>query len=491
MKIDGGKVTFIGGLNIPANGTLELAAGRASVSFTQAPVGDFIWTGGELALSQPVVVGDDPLLGNDDLVLNSRSLSTTSVAVRAGHSLIVDGGALTTQMFELDSGAAWEYGAGKIDVPELHIGWNGLTGLEGDSTVSALNADDQLLTSRSDAASVTIDPGYTLHIDKGELRGSVQNFGAFDFGSDNPDQPCEGTLDVWALPSGNPELPADLPPDLPPDETAPTVGLRIGAGTGDAALNGREVVRVGGQGLIRVRGGSLQVDEGYTLAVHGIPVVHGLQAAPPDCTNGDCPPPPPDCTNGDCPPPAPDCTNGDCTTIPETSNVTAASIAVSGQLLLEGGYVLTDDLTIEETGRLAGVGLIEGNVVNAGLIEPGHSPGLISIDGDFLQESTGRLVLEIAGTTLFDQLDISGYADLGGILEIVLRDGFRPGVGDEFPLITAAFIDYHFDDVVVGGALNVSLTPQGLVVIGVPEPASLVLLLLGMPAYFCRRPKVS
>lgn len=33
---------------------------------------------------------------------------------------------------------------------------------------------------------------------------------------------------------------------------------------------------------------------------------------PPDCTNGDCPPPPPDCTNGDCPPPPPDCTNGDC-----------------------------------------------------------------------------------------------------------------------------------------------------------------------------------
>lgn len=33
---------------------------------------------------------------------------------------------------------------------------------------------------------------------------------------------------------------------------------------------------------------------------------------PPDCSNGDCPPPPPDCSNGDCPPPPPDCTNGDC-----------------------------------------------------------------------------------------------------------------------------------------------------------------------------------
>lgn len=40
---------------------------------------------------------------------------------------------------------------------------------------------------------------------------------------------------------------------------------------------------------------------------------------PPDCTNGDCPPPPPDCTNGDCPPP-PDCTNGDCPPPPQCTN---------------------------------------------------------------------------------------------------------------------------------------------------------------------------
>lgn len=43
------------------------------------------------------------------------------------------------------------------------------------------------------------------------------------------------------------------------------------------------------------------------------PLIAAVHAAdPPDCTNGDCPPPPPDCTNGDCPPPPPDCTNGDC-----------------------------------------------------------------------------------------------------------------------------------------------------------------------------------
>jgi hypothetical protein len=47
-------------------------------------------------------------------------------------------------------------------------------------------------------------------------------------------------------------------------------------------------------------------------AVLSANVICIAQTTPPDCTNGDCPPPPPDCTNGDCPPPPPDCTNGDC-----------------------------------------------------------------------------------------------------------------------------------------------------------------------------------
>lgn len=44
----------------------------------------------------------------------------------------------------------------------------------------------------------------------------------------------------------------------------------------------------------------------------GLGINPAAAQTPPDCTNGDCPPPPPDCTNGDCPPPPPDCTNGDC-----------------------------------------------------------------------------------------------------------------------------------------------------------------------------------
>ena len=55
-------------------------------------------------------------------------------------------------------------------------------------------------------------------------------------------------------------------------------------------------------------------------AIWANPIVFPAQAADPDCTNGDCPPPPPDCTNADCPPPPPDCTNADCPPDPGCTN---------------------------------------------------------------------------------------------------------------------------------------------------------------------------
>ena len=285
--------------------------------------------------------------------------------------------------------------------------------------------------------------------------------------------------------------------------------LAVGVGAGDAAtlnlLGGwldTHQARLGDGATLNVSGTAVLAAHGSihafgTLTVHGIPVVHAstLEASPPDCTNGDCPPPPPDCTNGDCPPPPPDCTNGDCppppvctnggcTTTPEYSNVNAQSISVMGQLLLEGGYVRTEagygGLTIAQTGRLAGAGLIEGDVLNAGLFEPGHSPGWILIDGGLLQVATGRLVLEIFGHSQFDQLIVTGPADLGGTLEIVLRNGYLPGAGDEFLLIDADNANFRFDEVlVVGSPLNLSFSPAGLIATGVPEPASFVLLCCG------------
>jgi hypothetical protein len=122
---------------------------------------------------------------------------------------------------------------------------------------------------------------------------------------------------------------------------------------------------------------------------------------------------------------------------------------------------------------LAGSGRIGGDVINAGLIEPGLSAGWNLIDGDLTQTSTSRLVLEIASHSQFDRLVVRGVANLGGTLEIVLRDGYLPSRQSVFALIDAHNPDFHFDEILVaGGPLDLRFTPQGLSAAGVPEPAT-------------------
>lgn len=83
-------------------------------------------------------------------------------------------------------------------------------------------------------------------------------------------------------------------------------------------------------------------------------------------------------------------------------------------------------------GTLIGSGTIGGGAVinNGATFGPGHSPGLININGDFTQGPNGTLMIEIAGLTTpgvdFDQLAISGTANLGGRLRVVAINGFTP-----------------------------------------------------------------
>lgn len=73
------------------------------------------------------------------------------------------------------------------------------------------------------------------------------------------------------------------------------------------------------------------------------------------------------------------------------------------------------------TGELAGTGEIRGDVINEGVISPGHSPGILAIDGDFSQSSTGVLTIEVGGfaTGESDMLNVSGSVELSGEVSIV------------------------------------------------------------------------
>ena len=165
-----------------------------------------------------------------------------------------------------------------------------------------------------------------------------------------------------------------------------------------------------------------------------------------------------------------------------------------GDLMIAEGITISNtlDLATDIGGALLGTGTILGDVDlgDFSSVSPGASPGLLTIDGDFSMVSGSILEIEIAGLTrgdLFDALVITGEADFGGLLDVVLLDGFLFQEGDvfdildwgtlatgsEFETITLPSLDdpmlnWDISNLYVDGTLAV-----------VPEPASLCILMLG------------
>ncbi len=82
------------------------------------------------------------------------------------------------------------------------------------------------------------------------------------------------------------------------------------------------------------------------------------------------------------------------------------------------------------------------------------SPGRLLVGGDFEQEASGELVIEIGGRRAgeeYDQLSVAGKATLGGTLKIIFQGGFVPRPGDELSILDAASISGQFDEIVVEG----------------------------------------
>lgn len=113
-----------------------------------------------------------------------------------------------------------------------------------------------------------------------------------------------------------------------------------------------------------------------------------------------------------------------------------------------GTLVPGETLTMGSGAELVGSGTLSSNLVNAGTVSPGSSPGIITIDGDYTQEADGILEIELAATNPasdFDQLHVSGDATLAGTLNVTLLDGYQPRYGDSFELISASTLIGTFD----------------------------------------------
>ena len=111
----------------------------------------------------------------------------------------------------------------------------------------------------------------------------------------------------------------------------------------------------------------------------------------------------------------------------------------AGSLLLSGGSISALGTLDIQGGALSGTGTVTANVQNAGTAGLGTEVGTLTIAGNYTQLLAGQLTIRLGGVfagTLYDQLIVTGAAQLGGTLTLVLAGGFTPAAGDTFNVVT-------------------------------------------------------
>jgi len=159
---------------------------------------------------------------------------------------------------------------------------------------------------------------------------------------------------------------------------------------------------------------------------------------------------------------------------------------------------VADTLTIGPGGVLNGTGTINGGAVgtsnvavvnSGGRVDPGVSPGTLTIEGSF-EQTAGTLVLEVGGATQgrYDRIVATGGLRFSGG-QIVLRtvDGYT-GAGEEgtvFSFFAGSAVDFTGFNFATGfidqSGMGWTLNPDGSAsfTTPVPEPGTWALMLLG------------
>ncbi|MGQ0628156.1 MAG: FG-GAP-like repeat-containing protein, partial [Phycisphaerales bacterium] len=133
-------------------------------------------------------------------------------------------------------------------------------------------------------------------------------------------------------------------------------------------------------------------------------------------------------------------------TVPLLLTINNGSVTVADGAVLQNTF----GILLFQNGTLGGNGTIIGPVINFGSVEPGNSPGTLTINGSYLQvgeiaelgSSSGKLTMQIDGLNpgQFDRLIVTGQTQLGGGLIVESPVGGFPAPPPEglsLPLIDA------------------------------------------------------
>ncbi|MHC4588834.1 MAG: hypothetical protein ACYTAQ_05725 [Planctomycetota bacterium] len=111
------------------------------------------------------------------------------------------------------------------------------------------------------------------------------------------------------------------------------------------------------------------------------------------------------------------------------------TLTSSGGLSFLSGSLATGSLDVTAGGVVEGSGTIQGEVVNAGAIDP----GVLSIEGNYEQTAQGTLRIELGSSPsppVHDVLAVGGAATLGGTLIVELAQPHDALFGEVFEIVT-------------------------------------------------------
>ncbi len=169
----------------------------------------------------------------------------------------------------------------------------------------------------------------------------------------------------------------------------------------------------------------------------------------------------------------------------KTDLVVTGKANVNEGLLSVNGQAIAREFVVNPLGTLGGAGLIVSNVRNTGVVAPGNSPGTLTIAGNYEQSSSGKLNIEIASTSSFDRLVVSGQMTIAGTLNVIPFGGMKLAFGQTYDIIEAGSITGAFDSIIVPANLRarfLNLGTIGLLVFAPDDFSNLGLELTGNQA---------
>ena len=143
------------------------------------------------------------------------------------------------------------------------------------------------------------------------------------------------------------------------------------------------------------------------------------------------------------------------TALPSFLNNGIVNIGQGATLLSAASFTqITGQTTVDGTLQVAGHSLInlaggslygnggtvEGNVTSNASINIGDMPmtvGALTFMGNYTQGANGSLTFDVAGNApgRYDQLNVSGHAQLNGLMTVDLLNGYIPQLGNTFEIM--------------------------------------------------------